>query len=310
MINNKLHTTMVWENTKKLVFYNHHQNGDLALSRGIVNWIINNCSEKIDFYFSINLDRIKYYDAVYFNEKVTTVGERDNAFDEKCVYLNLWIGSSPSFRNRSNSIKNEWGDPVDYTSDNILKHCIELIDTLKNNKNIDIPYPKTEEDILPRANFKPKQKKNVDDFLEKIKDFDKKVLICNGDVHSLQCPNFYFTNVIKGLVKDFPNIAFIYTNKDRDLDKNEFCINDYCEIPNLNEIDYLSTQCDVLVTRRSGPGEIIQTYENFFDPTKTFISFTTYKEASFVFKNGKATLDWTNDFSDTSIVNIIKKHIE
>lgn len=289
-----------------IIFYNHHQHGDLALSRGIVNWIVDRFPIPANFYFDMDSYRVNK-DSIFFNERVNNISGYQNQIEGECIFLNLWIVSSPSFINRPDAVFNG-GYPVDYTSFHILNHCKELIDSLKDY-GIEIPYPKEESDVLPRANFNPKQKNNVDYFLEKIKKFDKKVLICNGTVHSHQCPNFLFSSVTHEFVDSFKNVAFIYTNKDRDLHENEFCINDFCEIPNLNEIDYLSTKCDILITRRSGPGEIIQTYENFFDSKKTFLSFTTYKEAQIVFKDGNAKLDWTNDFSAESITKLITSYL-
>lgn len=299
-------------NHRPIIFYNHHQHGDLALSRGIVNWIINKYISKYgnnEFYFSINTNNIYNLTSIYFNKHIKNINHNINLLDHNYIFINTWIGSSPSFMNRTDAPRNGFNNPIDYNTKHILNHCLEIINELHNKYGISLISPSEESDMLPKANKNPLNKNYLDIFLDKIKHFNKKILICNGPVKSLQCPNFSISQNIKKLVLSMPNIAFIYTDNTPNMEKNEFCINDYSPIPNLNEIDYFSTFCDIIVTRRSGPGEIIQTYDNFFDYKKTIISFTSYKEADFVFKNGKCKLDWTNNFSPSSVSTIIKKYL-
>lgn len=312
---------------RKVFFYNHHQHGDLVLTRGIVNWIVNNFPSDAEFYYSSR----KNPDSVYFNDRVKVIGT-DNIFtsdhpkdyiervlfekydlsDEKniedFIFLNLWIGSSFSFINKRNRIIGANGFPVDFDAESIFEHCIELVYSLRLN-GLNLPYPRSIEDIIPKSNFNPKQKNNVDSFLNDIRSFKIKVLVCNGLVESAQSDNFSFKNHMIKLVDEFKDVAFIYTDNDGEFSLNEFCVNNYCELPNLNEIDYLSTYCDILITRRSGPGEIIQTYQNFFNKNKSILSFTYNEINDFIFKGGRARLEWSNDFSKESLCNTIKKHI-
>lgn len=313
--------------SKKVFFYNHHQNGDLALSRGIVNWIVNNFPVDAEFYYSSR----KNEHSVYFNDKVKvkrndhiftnhdpkdyiervlfeTYDEHESKKLEDFIFLNLWIGSSFSFMNRPNRIMGNNGFPIDFSAESIFEHCIELVYSLRLS-GLYLPYPKCIEDVIPRSNFNPRQKNKVNDLLNDIQSFKVKVLICNGLVESAQSDNFSFQYNVRKLVDEFKDVAFIYTHEEKEFGSNEFCINDYCELPNLNEIDYLSTFCNVLVSRRSGPGEIIQTYQNFFNMNKSMLYFTFNEINASIFKGGFAKTEWSNDFSEESISNIIKKHI-
>ena len=301
----------------KIIFYNWHQHGDLSLSRGIVNWIVNHSPNNVEFLFGMT----KHLLSVFFGDRVKTfslehgqyqfVNQHIGYVGPDYITTNLWIGSSPSFLNRDNTPRNSLNNPMDYTAEHIFNHCYEIIDYLNNNRDIKIPYPQNEADVLPKANLYPLQKQNVDNFLNSINHYNKKILICNGELHSLQTPNFSLSQCIESFVNEHPEIAFIYTANFSNPKPNEFFINNYCDryLPNLNEIDYVSTHCDILITRRSGPGEIIQTYENFFDPNKTIISLYSYSPGQWIFTNGKAKLDWTDNFSSESIINLIKKHI-
>lgn len=281
----------------KIVFYNVHQNGDMALNRGIVAWIANNLPShyEIEYQTAKNTNAVSFHDRV----KVTPVGspvDNDNS-----VMVNLWIATSPSFVAS--------GNPINYINKSSYYHCCEVVDYLNKAYGLSIPLPQSEVDVLPRSNANPKQKHNADTLLSKLSQYDKKVLVCNGDTHSQQSPNFSLSDYIKSLVQNKPNVAFIYTADFLNPLSNEFFVNDYCSIPNLNEIDYLSTFCDVLVTRRSGPGEIIQTYENFFDEKKAIVSLFAHNYAQFIFTEGTAKLEWTNNYAPEAICRLIEKHL-
>jgi hypothetical protein len=83
-------------------------------------------------------------------------------------------------------------------------------------------------------------------------------------------------NTIQDLAKQFPNVTFICTNKfaleatniafTEDIIKNTEGID-------LQEISYLSRHCDIIVGKNSGPYVFCETYENYMDNSKAFISF-------------------------------------
>lgn len=118
------------------------------------------------------------------------------------------------------------------------------------------------------------------------------------------------TTTLKQLALDNQDCAFIYTAKDKEfvLD-NEYFIDDYVDFPNVNEIVYVSTFCDVIVSKMSGPGSCVCIKENFFNPNLSFIALTYDEGLAHFYKNGTCKYDWTNDFSDESINNIVKKHL-
>lgn len=291
---------------KKIIFYNDHQNGDIALCRGIIDTVINNCETNAEFYFLMSKKN-----NLQFNNKVKVIyGNSNNyGFGNDCIAINLWIGSSPTFMNRTNAPRNAWGNPVDYNISAIYDHYCEIINLLNSNTDVKVKRTNDETDMIPKSCKDPHRKKEVDSFLESINHFNKKVLVCNGTVHSLQCPNFDLRGSIYTLVNQLKDTAFIYTKSSNNFLPNEFSVNHFVSIPNLLEIDYLSTKCDVLISRRSGPGEVIQTYDNFFDSAKSFIFTTDRIEASAIYNKGTCKIFHTSDYSNESIQNIIKKCI-
>jgi hypothetical protein len=304
---------------KKIIFYNHYQNGDVALTRGIVDWLVNNCKNDVEFYFLMfknnNMkfnDRVKVIQSTHIQENWDYNAYKVNEgiyVGEDYITINLWIGASPAFMNRSDAPRNQWGNPIDYIAKWIYEQCKEIIDFLHSNTEIRIEYPNSEIDVIPKTCKNPPQKKEVDAFLESVKHFRKKILICNGPVESGQCPNFSVRELIFPLVSDKEDVCFIYTYDEGNYLNNEFCINQYCAIPNLNEIDYLSSKCDVLVSRNSGPGCVIQSYDNIFNSNIYYIFLTNWKEHTLVYEQGPCKILHTNDYSSQSIQNIIKNCI-
>lgn len=327
----------------KIIFYNHFQHGDLALSRGIVNWIVQAFNsmmfnypidykipqhlqlateivfgeqdiyliKKFNFYYLMSRNP----NSVFFDHRIKNANSPSEAglnagasvdlSNKGELYINTSIGSSPTYMNRIDGEGNPISKPIDFILDFSFLHCIEIIDRIKQITQIELPYPNKKIDILPRSNNNPPQKSKVDQLIYKLKNFSKKILICNGTVMSNQTPNFCIRSLIMSFVRDNPQIAFIYTSKRNDLMDNEFIIDEYCDVPNLNEIDYFSTFCDAIITRRSGPGEMIQTYENFFDSSKTIISLYNWKDGAFYFSEGSAKLKWTNNYTSDSIISLL-----
>lgn len=129
-------------------------------------------------------------------------------------------------------------------------------------------------DYLPVINYKYFDLDGVNSYIEK--DINKKVLICNGLVQSSQAENFDFEPIIKDIAARFPDISFIVANRTGVNLPNIFFTGDITKVIgfDLNEISYLSTFCDVIVGRSSGPFLFSQTKGNWMNPNKTFLSFT------------------------------------
>lgn len=105
---------------------------------------------------------------------------------------------------------------------------------------------------------------------------DKNVLVCNNDPKSEQATKFDMNVLLEQVVDKFPDIAFYVTNK-HTLDRpNVFYVNDItgdigCD---LNEISYLSTKCNVIMGKYSGPHTFCYVRENLLNPQKTFVTFS------------------------------------
>jgi len=320
----------------KIVFFNGHQHGDLANNRGVVNYITPYLKE-LDL-FCVHM---KNPDSIYFNDNVkihnpstypdskllsTHIGHIkfcgfQSTVANDTLFINLWIGLSPSFKD------NRKDTGIGITRQSLMNQTIEIINIIKQHTNIEIPYPTDAKQTMPSSIKHPtKNHKEIEHFTQKVlPNYRKKILISNGHVESCQCPPFNIGDLLiqGGIVQKYRDVLFILTAESQQTSSNNIVlINNIVPIPNLNEIDYISRYCDVLITRASGPGCMFSTQENFYDTSKTFISFTTNKNIALealssvdAIKNeswgneNTAKMIWSNNFSSNNICSIIEKTI-
>lgn len=318
---------------KKIVFFNGHQHGDIANSRGVVNYIVEKLGDGFEYFFLHQ----KNQDAVQFNNKVKVFSQsrgtelpfpilgdikpshvfRLHYTIDDILYLNLWIGCSPFFKS---TVRHEG---IGITRKSLQQQTIECIDFIKENTDISIEYP-SEFDVLPIRIETERNQELISEFVSKtIGNYRKRIFIPNGNVESGQTPQFNFGDEIRTLMLDNPDVAFIFTaknfNKETD---NVFFIDDYFPVPNLKDMDVISKWCDVLITRASGPGCVVSTKQNYFDTSKTFISFTLNPAMAFEALSSYEEVDqkkwgnentakmiWSNDFSPENLCEVIGSSI-
>jgi hypothetical protein len=317
---------------KKIVFFNGHQNGDIANNRGVVSYITKHLGDRYEYFYLHNRNP----DAILFGENIKvfnpepyygkqfqypTLGDikmshvfRKNYVIDDMIFLNLWIGISEYYL----SHRAPKGHGI--TRKSLMEQTIECIEYLKQTDGVEIPYPTSELETLPRRLEYPLNKQLVDSFVQKVKpNYRKLVLIPNGQVESGQTPQFNFGDELKPLIDTNQDVCFIFTAKNfQNQNSNVYFVDDQFPIPNLTEIDYLSKDCNVLITRASGPGCIVSTLDNYLDISKTFISFTNNHCISFeaLSSDGEiekmswgnentAKMIWSNDFSSENICKII-----
>jgi len=326
---------------KRIVFFNGHQNGDVANSRGIVEYLTKHLGESYEYYFLTLRTELGSSGAITFGENIIihnpivqgllpfmpqgwnpdikTAHERNEVcfVHEDTLFLNVWIGCSPFFIENRASKRG-------ITRRSLQYQICEYIEAIKQVIGVDIPYPTELQSLSPRTT-NPKNKTLVDNFALTLRGtFNKAVLICNGNVMSDQTPQFSFGEIIRQVVTDSPDTAFLFTDKNFDSTAdNCFFTDDIFPVPNLSEIDYLSKYIDIIVSRMSGPGIITMNRENYLDSSKTLISFTTDPNIAFEALSsdeeieaeewgieGGAKLIWSRDMNPESIANIIKQAID
>ncbi len=277
-----------------LHLYNHWHYGDIFLSRCIIKPLL----EKFDIKFYHNLKTPLLNDIDGLEEIVGIPHEFDKQFCnfEKNL-INTWMGQE-----NGRYIKSE-----EYGIS--FEKYLPIINNILNFygiENKDLTY------FLPQVNYlKIKNYENLTFEIKKLKTkFDKIILINSGEVHSGQSGNFSFNQVIQQLSSEFSNYIFLVTSDDIILKNN--IINTYhmtnCN-PDLLQISYISTFCDLIVGRSSGPYTFSLVKENLMNKNKIFISFNrTYSECNFF---GKVDCKFvcSNDYSYKNILETIKNNI-
>jgi hypothetical protein len=249
---------------KKLIFYNHFHNGDIHVSRSFIRFLIEKLkSEKIEFFYFhrnspnllLDIPELKIGSNLENCDPAKTFVSNGNS-----IYLNTWYNSGQGKYMSSHGITfDTLYDLFDDFSTQILS-C-SLSDLNSDPKSF---FPKIDFSFF--SNFKIPNMEN------------KKILFSNGSTLSGQADNFNFSPIINHLVQKYPNVSFFCTEKKSDLQttRNLFYTTDVIRSSNsdLNEIGYLSTFCDLIVGRASGPWTFAFNFNNIFQRSAKMISFS------------------------------------
>jgi len=166
---------------------------------------------------------------------------------------------------------------------------------------------------LPKINY---SKFNINPINNYIKAFKKKnekyILVCNNDCNSNQSTNFDMNPLIKEIAEKFKNDTIIVTNdqQNRINMNNVVYFKDILDIEiDLNEISYLSTKCDVIIGKNSGPHTFCYVEENI-NRNSCFISIVNQRWPYYDF--GLKQLNTRSTFIniDVNKINEIVNHIK
>lgn len=249
---------------KKICFFNHYHNGDLFASKAFIKEIIESIGTKFLYGHPNNPKVLADLNAEYL--QTPSISHKQKFLDtEDIFYINTWIGSY--FDNIQGYIDECCTLKFSY---NMFAKIYEKINEVFSTE---LKLSKIE-DYFPDIDFSKFNTSDIDKYVKENK--TKKVLFCNGPTMSGQC---VYTGdmkpVIESLSKKYSNHTFICThqfNTDRD---NIKFTSDIIKIEgcDLNEIGYLSTFCDIIVGRNSGPHCFTANKQNVSDPTKVFYAF-------------------------------------
>jgi len=290
---------------KNLIFFNIYGNGDIFNSKQFVS----------DTMRVVNVDKVIYQHPhgklllqdvpnLYY-EKVSKTCPFGKHFDiiNNNLYINTWIGLESKyvlpgigcalfkFKDMFNDIFENIGYGRWFDKD--IYHYTPTINyLLLDNKLLD----------------------NIDKFVDN--EPRKKILVSNGFASSDQAVNFNFDKPIYSIAKKYPDIVFILTQKFSTLLlDNVVYTEDIIKAPNnkdLNEISYLSTYCNGVIGRSSGPYVFTQVKDNYNREDFFFLSFCRTLEGSNLLYNIKtnARKTWSNVTDVNRIVNRMEEEIE
>ena len=223
--------------------------------------------------------------------------------DGDILYVNTWIGC---YFDSNKSFNGECSLRFSYS---MFKEIYEYINSVFSSNLKLGPI----ENYFSFVDYSKFDISNADKFL--IEFPQTKILFSNGSCLSGQC-DYYgdMSFIIDECAKRNENKIFIATHKfNTKLDNIKFTEDilqlDRCD---LNEISYISTFCDIIIGRNSGPFCFSMTKQNILDSNKTFYAFGSREtdcfcygvdiDSNFIFEYFESI-----EGIQTSILNILEK---
>jgi hypothetical protein len=289
-----------------IYFFNPCRNGDIHVSRSYIKDIIKKLGNKNEYYYIQNpiytsgvilkdLESIKTIfdiNKIDQNSSITKVGED--------IFINTWYGQLNMKYFKQTYSKNKADDCSFYI-------LYEIFKDVYNYLNVEIG---DFFEYIPQIEYNNLNTSKIDFFLSESKKFTKKVLVCDNPVQSGQSSNFDFEPVVSNLSEKYKDICFIRTSELDVYSDNVFSTRDIIQLnSDLNEISYLSTYCDLIVGRSSGPYTFSLVGDNINNKDKKFVAFTNNKITALGLKDGDyfCQLNWSNSYEYDNIINKIEE---
>jgi hypothetical protein len=279
----------------KLIFYNNFNNGDIHFAREFVKDIMN--KTKYDEYYFLHKRSAKLLQDIP-NLKYGPLNEYcnpDSPFHvvNNEIYVNTHMGVYEMF--------------VEKVTDVSLYVFYDYFQMIFNR--LKIPMEK-KRFYIPSINYDAYEIQGIKDYIA-TSVANIKILVCNGDVYSAQSGAFDFKPVIEKLAEDYPDIHFILTDKKDLIEKtNVFYTTDIIKaVGDLNEISYLSTFCNVIIGRASGPYSFCEVKQNMNDVDKTFIFICNVFSDGAWYDRTVCNKVWINNYEFNNIYETIKNEV-
>lgn len=305
----------------KIVFFNHFHRGDLFTHKEFVRQIKRELTNVELEYWHYNHPKVNMDLGIPLTG-VPNIPQNQIFFSSgNTLYVNTWIGVHSDIFNDCGGVNLQ----------SLTRSWKLIFDTLNREFGTNLQIGALE-DYLPRVDYSVFNVEPIDSFLSNRIDFvwglwRKRVLICNGIPMSNQSFPSSLDEEIAEFATKYPDIDFICTKKinasapniyftdDITGDREEYSYrapwNDRpvnnCD---LNEISYLSTKCDLIIGKNSGPFVFCETYDNLMDPKKKIISFSRGERESM--SNGiqkKCQYHLVTDHSIENVKRVIEQEL-
>jgi hypothetical protein len=265
----------------KIIFFNHFHRGDLVTHKEFVRHIKQLLPNNQYEYWHFNHPKVN----LDLQIPLTNI---PNELDQNVVFyenddvlaINTWIGV--------------WGNILPQYNGINIETLYESWKIIFDKLNLKLHEDR--EEYLPTIDYSFFNLEKVNSYLQSNQ--QKRILICNGKPMSNQSFDGDMREIVTSFASSHPNIDFICTKKfENNLsnilftddiidDQENFLgvnpawndrISNTCD---LNEISYLSTKCNAIIGKNSGPFVFCETKQNFKDQNKVFVSFCNSKNES------------------------------
>jgi hypothetical protein len=300
----------------RIIFFNHYHRGDLFTHKEFVREI-KSVLKNVDYeYWHFNHPKVN------LDLKIPLTGvpkvPQNHLFyrHEDILLINTWIGVHSQIFNECGgvnlqSLSRSWETIYETINSLFGTHLVTYNDVAKYLPTIDYSFFNLE---------------TIEKFLEQ-RSNTKKVLLCNGAPMSNQSFQSSLEEEVKEFATKYSDIDFICTKKFNCKESNVFFTDDIIadkdeyayKTPwndrslnncDLNEISYLSTKCDMIIGKNSGPFVFCETYQNLMDSSKKIISFSRGERESM--SNGidkKCDYHLVTDHSRENVKTVIEREL-
>lgn len=300
----------------RIIFFNHFHRGDLFTHKEFVREIKRSL-KNVDYeYWHFNHPKVNL-DLQIPLTGVPKVPQNHLFYrHEDILLINTWIGVHSQIFNECGGVNLQ----------SLSRSWETIYETINSLFNVNLVTYNDITKYLPTVDYTFFNLDSIDAYLKQ-RTSQKKVLICNGIPMSNQSFQSSMESEIREFALKYKDIDFICTKKfncsipnvcftdDIIADKEEYAYktpwNDRslnnCD---LNEISYLSTKCDMIIGKNSGPFVFCETYDNLMDSAKKIISFSRGERESM--SNGidkKCDYHLVTDHSPDNIKYIIEREL-
>lgn len=253
----------------KIVFFNHFHRGDLHTHKEFIRQIKNECPDFTYEYYHNNPEKLtNELHIMSMGAPLESLDMKSPFYqDEDTLYINTWVGCF-------------WDIFCQHGGINMhtLYDQWEIIyETINDQFGTTLKLRESKESYMPKIDFSLLNTESIDYYVRENADAFK-VLVCNNVPSSNQSFSSDMEEFINPLAEKYPGAHFILTNKINATSPNIIYTSDLIDIEDpcdLLEISYLSSHCNVIVGKNSGPYVFCETYDNYMDENKTFISYNT-----------------------------------
>jgi hypothetical protein len=246
---------------KKICLFTKGHNGDIVHSKSFVQDIANQTQVPCLYHHlnhpKVSQDSSTIKTPIYPGDYYEKFVENKNI-----LFVNIWLW--PYIIDRDFIDVNV--ETNYYMFSKIYERINQFLGTNIKLKNI--------EEYLPYIDFDFVEKNNINNFVNIHS--NKRVLLSNGPCLSGQSKyNDDMSDFIEDLSIQYPSIDFIATQKFNTEQENIYFTDDIIQSNecDLNEIGYLSTFCDLIIGKNSGPFCFCTIKQNYNNPNKIFFAF-------------------------------------
>ena len=258
----------------RIIFFNHFHRGDLFTHKEFIRHLKALLPDGNMEYWHFNHPKVNLDLKVPLTNTPHQLDRNVKFYDQgEVIAINTWIGV--------------WGDIF-------ARYGGVNIDSLYDSwgeiyKKLKVEIHRDRELYLPTVDYSFFNVKKVDSFIQSRN--RKRILICNGKPMSNQSFESDLSEQVNRFALKYNDVDFICTKKiatnlsniyftddiigDNDvfIGPNPYWNDRSSNTCDLNEISYLSTHCDGIIGKNSGPFVFCETAQNLKDASKVIVSF-------------------------------------